>query len=120
VCSTSRPHQPSRLAISGSLVKAVVAYYGGALPSLGVYVHNLPPVLLLHGDADSLMPVSRSQVLYKALVRHGKTVEMAIYPGVEHGFNVTGARYDLQADADAQKRTLMFLDKYLKFSEVGK
>jgi carboxymethylenebutenolidase len=100
-------------------VKAVVAYYGGALPSLGGYVQNLPPVLLLHGDADSRAPVAYSQAVYEALVRHGKPVEMFMYPGVEHGFNVTGAWYDPPADADAQKRTLMFLDKYLKLSEAA-
>lgn len=94
-------------------VKAVVSYYGGATDSLNDYIEDLPPVLLIHGGADTVVPAARSQALYDALVSRGKTVELHIYPGVGHAFNLSGPRYDARAAAEAQKRTLTFLGKYL-------
>jgi carboxymethylenebutenolidase len=98
-------------------VRAVVSYYGGATNSLNDYIEDLPPVLLIHGSADTVVPAARSQALYNALVSRGKTAELHIYPGMGHTFNFSGSRYDARAAADAQKRTLAFLGKYLNGSK---
>ena len=98
-------------------VKAVVSYYGGATNSLNDYIEDLPPVLLIHGGADTVVPAARSQALYDALVSRGKPVELHIYPGVGHAFNLSGPRYDARAAANAQKRTLAFLGRYLNASK---
>ena len=71
-------------------VKAVVDFYGGggrATESLEQEVRNLPPLLILHGEADSLVPVSLAYQLKDAVIAQGGEVEMHIYPGAQHGFN---------------------------------
>ena len=44
------------------------------------------PVLLLHGDADPVVPVEQSQRLAAALAAAGGDVELHVYPGEGHGF----------------------------------
>jgi acetyl esterase/lipase len=43
------------------------------------------PMLIMHGDKDSLVPVSQSQKLYDALHAAGADVTLKILPGAEHG-----------------------------------
>ncbi len=87
-------------------VKAVVEYFGG-LPEPAVpLIKQMPPVLILHGDADRLVNVQEAYKLEKVLQEKGVPYEMHIYPGQGHGL--------LGASADAAARTVSFLDKHLK------
>jgi len=98
-----------------SNIKAIVDYYGGTGMLRQMDLKNSPPVLILHGDADPIVSISRSIVLKNKLEYIGKTVELHIYKGAGHGFNRSTSRsYHYPAAKDAQKRTLAFLDKYLK------
>ena len=45
-----------------------------------------PPTLLIHGDADRLVPVSHSHTMYAALQVAGVESELIIIPGGDHGF----------------------------------
>jgi len=45
-----------------------------------------PPTLLIHGDADRLVPVSHSHTMYAALQGAGVESELIIIPGGDHGF----------------------------------
>ena len=45
-----------------------------------------PPVLLIHGDADKLVPIAHSERLSAALREAGVTVEFVTIPGGDHGF----------------------------------
>jgi acetyl esterase/lipase len=45
-----------------------------------------PPVMLMHGTADKVVPVSASMVMYEALTRAGVAAEMHLYAGQPHGF----------------------------------
>ena len=45
-----------------------------------------PPTLLIHGDADRLVPVSHSHTMYAALQAAGVESELIIIPGGDHGF----------------------------------
>jgi len=45
-----------------------------------------PPTLLIHGDADELVPISNSEVLYEALQEAGVTSDFITIPGGDHGF----------------------------------
>ena len=47
---------------------------------------NDPPVLLVHGDADKLVPIEHSQRLSAALKEAGVTVDFVTIPGGDHGF----------------------------------
>jgi acetyl esterase/lipase len=47
---------------------------------------GLPPILVLHGDADSTVPYERSVELVKKLKDSGDDAELITVPGGKHGF----------------------------------
>lgn len=47
---------------------------------------DFPPVMLLHGDADKLVPVSASLRFQEALRARGLRVDSHIFAGLPHGF----------------------------------
>jgi dienelactone hydrolase len=54
------------------------------------------PVLLLHGEADRLVPVSQARHMEAALRANGADVEAKYYPGADHGLaQIPGVRADL-------------------------
>jgi carboxymethylenebutenolidase len=67
---------------------------------------RMPPVLILHGEDDRVVPVSEATKLQQLLERAGTPYEIKLYPGAGHGFN------GLQL-MDAGRRTVQFLNKYL-------
>lgn len=97
-------------------VGAIVEYYGGLSPALYPRAATMPPVLILHGDIDRIVPVSIARDLDRELTRAGRAHEMKVYPGAEHGFNFPAAMFWYKpSDAnDAWDRSLKFFDKYLK------
>lgn len=48
---------------------------------------NFPPTLLIHGNADELVPVEASLEMYRALREAGADCELHIYDGVPHAFD---------------------------------
>lgn len=101
------------LAVSGALfdprIKVVVEYFGGVPPKVVTDAKRMPPVLILHGDADHIVPVSEAHRLESWLKEKHWTYDIHIYHGQGHGF--------LGPDGqDAQRRTVAFLGKYLKAS----
>jgi dipeptidyl aminopeptidase/acylaminoacyl peptidase len=52
------------------------------------YAHrNFPPTLLIHGNADTIVPVDASFEMYRALSGTGAEVELHVYDGVPHAFD---------------------------------
>jgi acetyl esterase/lipase len=47
---------------------------------------NLPPVMLLHGDADKIVPVSASRRYEERVRAVGGKVDLHIFAGLPHGF----------------------------------
>ena len=45
-----------------------------------------PPTLLIHGDADKLVPIAHSQRIHAALEDAGVTTDFVTIPGGTHGF----------------------------------
>jgi carboxymethylenebutenolidase len=86
-------------------VKAVVDFFGGMPEELQGF-QRMPPVLILHGEDDRVVPVSEATKLQQLLNRAGTPYEIKLYPGAGHGFN------GLQL-MDAGRRTVQFLNKYL-------
>jgi len=91
-------------------VSAAVIYYGGApWPTLGT-VNHFPPLLILHGDADQIIPVRDGRMLAMYAQQLGGKADLVIYPGESHGF---GSRLQTKNGQDALARTTAFLRKEL-------
>ena len=78
-------------------VAAVVEHYGGFPEWEDLDPSRLPPVLILHGDADRNVPVQQAYDLEQMLVAAGVPYEMHIYAGAGHGFRGAGSRRRRQA-----------------------
>ena len=88
-------------------VKVVVDYFGGLPDLLKIRADRLPPTLILHGDADPIVPVSEAEKLEKLLETNHIPFEKKIYAGAGHGF--FGA-----SDKDATDRVVKFLSQHMK------
>jgi carboxymethylenebutenolidase len=101
------------LAVSNAMADpriAAVVEYAGSL----VFINGppqeplpMPPTLILHGDADTIVPVSEAHKLNALFTEWQTTFEIKIYPGAGHGFRGDDEK-------DAWKRTVEFLDRHLK------
>ena len=49
---------------------------------------ELPPTLLVHGDADRLVSAHHARRLWAGLEAHGRAVQLLLVPQAEHGFDV--------------------------------
>jgi carboxymethylenebutenolidase len=102
-------------ATSPGKIAAIVEYYGGLPPAMHSMAGNLPPTLILHGDADQLVPVSQAHELDDLMTKAKRPHEIQIYPSANHAFNFKIPVWYNAADAEeAWTRTLAFLAKYLK------
>jgi acetyl esterase/lipase len=72
-------------------VDPAVRAVSSPLPLVGP---GAPPTLLVHGDADTVVPLEQSVRLHEALQAAGASSRLVVVPGADHGF--TGA-----ADPDA-------------------
>lgn len=69
------------------------------------HVHsNLPPTLIYHGDADTLVPLDQSQRYKSAAEKHGNTVKLVVHPHGAHGWK--SMMWDLRRFADWYYRYL--------------
>ena len=89
-----------------SRISAVVEFFGGLPKEMKFFMRRLCPVLILHGEADPVVPVQEAYHLREVLERKKIDYEIQIYPGVGHGFNGETWR-------DAGLRALKFLRKHL-------
>jgi dipeptidyl aminopeptidase/acylaminoacyl peptidase len=49
---------------------------------------HFPPTLLIHGNADDIVPVEASFAMYRSLSEAGAPVELHVYEGAPHAFDV--------------------------------
>ena len=47
---------------------------------------NIPPTLIYHGDADTLVPLDQSERYQVEARKMGRTVELVVHPGGHHGW----------------------------------
>jgi carboxymethylenebutenolidase len=95
------------LAAKDPRITTVVSVMGGMPPEIISETRRMPPTLLLHGEADAVVPVSEAYAVEALLKQLGTKHELKIYPGQGHSFHGT-------AQIDALTRTLRFLNKHLK------
>ena len=91
---------------------AAVLGFSGALlapEKLPAEVVSKPPVLLIHGDADQVVPVQALQAAANGLQAAGLPVQWSIRPGLPHGIDpegiAAGAAFLAKAFEDAAKAT---------------
>lgn len=88
---------------------------GGGTESLAQEVRDLPPLLILHGESDTVVPVRFAYELREAVLAEGGEVELHLYPGADHAFNLPNAStYSEAAAVDAFARAVDFLRRRLK------
>jgi phospholipase/carboxylesterase len=61
--------------------------------TLGAEIKTRPPVLLLHGNSDEMLPHTLSERAAEVLRQHGVAVQLHIAEGVGHGIDQTGLSY---------------------------
>jgi len=59
---------------------------------------NLPPTLIIHGDADKLVPIQQAEVFVKQAKEAGANARLVVKPGKEHGWPEIGNDLRLLAD----------------------
>jgi acetyl esterase/lipase len=78
---------------------------------------SAPPMLLLHGDSDDLVPVQQSIAMEAALRKAGANARLVVVPGGEHGpdFGVDGKAHPQLPQLFGQ--AVGWLDEHLKASK---
>ena len=103
LCEEVRSHPPP---IKSPDIKAVVEFYGG-MPDFAIdRMTTMPPVLILHGENDPYVSVSRALALDALLQKKSLPHEMKIYPHQGHSF-------DSDTQKDANQRAVTFLESHL-------
>ncbi len=88
-------YPPTRLKSGADIDGAVTALFGGtadadtesAASPISHVRPDFPPTLLIHGNADTTVPVGASLSMYKALADQGAAVELHVYQGAPHAFD---------------------------------
>jgi carboxymethylenebutenolidase len=93
---------------------ATIIYYGQVVNDTRELSKIKWPVLGIFGDQDQAISVDSVTAFERALNETGVTNEIYMYPGVGHAFaNPSNDNYAPQETADAWKKTLAFLGKYV-------
>ncbi len=59
---------------------------GGALSPIDHITTNMPPTFIIHGGADTLVPLDQSQRFVERARQAGREVQLVIRPGKKHGW----------------------------------
>lgn len=78
---------------------------GREISPLYYVTSNLPPTLIIHGDADKLVPIQQAQLFVEKAKSVGATAKLITKPGALHGW--PGIEKDLPLFAD-------WFDQYLR------
>src|SRR5258705_12320628 len=92
-------------------IDAAVIHYGGVSRVPGYVAKRFPPLLIMHGEADTREPIDTGKKLYEVANALGGDVDFVSYPDTNHGF---AQNLGTHTAADAFKHTIAFLNKNLK------
>ena len=91
-------------------VSAVATIYGGLPETLRPSIVKLPPTLIVHGDADTIVPVAEAHALDTFATGLGAETVLAITPRAAHGFALNLAHPEAK---DAFKQVTDFFATWL-------
>ena len=95
-------------------IRASAPFYGGGIPVERTEKLRCP-VLAFFGEKDAFIPLDSVERLKAEAKRHGKQVEVVVYPGADHGFFCNErASYQAAAAADSWERLKKFFAAHLK------
>ena len=95
-------------------IRAAVPFYGGGIP-VDKTAKLRCPVLAFFGEKDAFIPLDSVEALKAEAKKHGKQVEVVVYPGADHGFFCNErASYQAAAAKDAWERLKKFFATHLK------
>jgi carboxymethylenebutenolidase len=101
-------------------IKAAVPFYGGSIAGdsptapLKSAGDMQAPVLCFFGEQDPYIPLSQVQTIEDTLRALGKSFEVKVYPGADHGFFCDDrASYHPEAAQDAWEKTKAWFAKHL-------
>jgi len=102
-------------------IKAAVSFYGGGIAAdaptapLSVASELQAPILFFFGENDPYIPALQVMAIEERLRSLGKTYEIKVYSGADHGFFCDEREsYHAEAAADAWERTKAWFEQYLK------
>ena len=97
-------------------LRASAPFYGGGIGGLLDRAERIGcPLLLFFGDQDPFIPNEEVERIRATLAKLGKTAEVKVYPGAQHGFFCEErASYHAEAARDAWQRLLDFFARHLK------
>lgn len=98
---------------------ALVELFGALPAEARARLKKLPPTLIIHGDADEVVPVEQAYVLAGLLVSRKQRPEVEVYPGAGHLF-FKGETLQKLCFLQAKLRTDAFLAHHLKPPQVTK
>ncbi|GAB6037427.1 hypothetical protein JCM15519_19860 [Fundidesulfovibrio butyratiphilus] len=90
---------------------ALVCLYGGLPAPVRGSARKLPPTLIVHGQADTIVPVAEARTLQVFITRSGGEAVLDLYPGQGHGFALSLNQPEAKAGFD---KTVRFLDSRLR------
>lgn len=71
---------------------------GQEISPINFVTSNMPPTLVIHGDADKLVPIYQAQIFQKKCQEVGAPFQLIVKPGADHGWS--GMEKDLVLFAD--------------------
>jgi acetyl esterase/lipase len=111
-------YAPTKLRTHGNLEGAVGLLFGRSDAQIEIQdkaspinwvSQDFPPSMLIHGNADAVVPVSESVNMYDALRKAGAKSEIHIYEGAPHAFDAT-AEFGRQVT----ELILLFVDRQVR------
>lgn len=97
----------------GELIETVFA--GQSLPASSPITYitpDAPPFLILHGDADPVVPFEQAEILYAALVEAGVPVERVVVRNGGHGLEPVGGPAE-PSGAEVLRIAFEFIERHL-------
>lgn len=73
-----------------------------------------PPILLLHGEGDVVVPVAQSSIMAEKLRAAGVPVEIELFPGIGHSWVGANEAETRSASLKALDLTYRFFDRHLR------
>ncbi len=111
-------YAPTRLRTQGQPEGAIDRLFGGSdvpiedqdnASPIHWVAEDFPPTLLIHGNADNVVPVSESIKMYDALKAAGAKSELHIYEGAPHAFDAVP-----EFGRQVTELMLLFIDRQVR------